>query len=146
MRGDGTSPPRHRRGPGALAVKTLRFQRRTRIAAPSEAVFAWHARPGALERLVPPWEHVAVEERTGGIQDGARVVLRVDAGPIRLRWVAVHHEVVPGRQFCDRQDRGPFRYWRHRHRFEPDGPSACRLEDDVEYALPLGPLGTIVAG
>ena len=127
-------------------MKTLRFQRRTRIEASADAVFAWHARPGALERLVPPWERVVVEERTGGIQDGARVVLRVDAGPIRLRWVAVHHEVVPGRQFCDRQDRGPFRYWRHRHRFEPDGPSACRLEDDVEYALPLGPLGTIVAG
>jgi hypothetical protein len=127
-------------------VKTLRFQRRTRVAAPAEAVFAWHARPGALERLVPPWERVAVEERTGGIEDGARVVLRVSAGPISVRWVAVHGEVVPGRQFCDRQDRGPFRYWRHRHRFEPDGPDACQLEDDVEYALPLGLLGAIVAG
>ena len=30
---------------------------------------------------------------------------------------------------------------RHRHRFEPDGSAACQLEDDVEYALPLGPLG-----
>ncbi len=127
-------------------MKMLRFQRRSRIAAPAEAVFAWHARPGALERLVPPWERVAVEERAGGIEDGARVVLRVGAGPLRLRWVAVHDQVVPGRQFCDRQERGPFRYWRHRHRFEPDGPSACRLEDDVEYALPLGPLGTMVAG
>jgi uncharacterized protein (TIGR01777 family) len=124
----------------------LRFQRRTRIAAPAEAVFAWHARPGALERLVPPWEHVAVEERTGGIEDGARVVLRVGAGPIRLRWVAVHSEVVPGRQFCDRQDRGPFAYWHHRHRFEPEGASGSELVDDVEYALPLGRLGSIVAG
>ncbi len=124
----------------------LRFQRRSRIAAPAEAVFAWHARPGALERLVPPWERVAVEERAGGIEDGARVVLRVGAGPLRLRWVAVHDQVVPGRQFCDRQERGPFRYWRHSHRFAPDGPAACQLEDDVEYALPLGPLGTMVAG
>ena len=127
-------------------MRTLRFQRRTRIAAPAEAVFAWHTRPGALERLVPPWERVAVQERTGGIENGARVFLRVQAGPIRLRWVAVHHDVIAGRQFCDRQDRGPFRYWRHRHRFEPDGPAACQLEDEVEYALPLGPLGTIVAG
>ena len=129
-----------------MAVKTLRFQRRTQIAAPAETVFAWHARPGALERLVPPWEHVAVEERAGGIQDGARVVLRVGAGPIRLRWVAVHSEVVPGRQFCDRQDRGPFAYWQHCHRFEPEGASGSQLVDDVEYALPLGRLGSIVAG
>lgn len=145
MPGDDASRAR-RRAARALAVKMLRFQRRTRIAAPADAVFAWHARPGALERLVPPWERVVVEERSGGIQDGARVVLRVAAGPVRLRWVAVHDEVVPGRQFCDRQERGPFRYWCHRHRFEPDGPSACRLEDDVEYGLPLGPLGRRVAG
>jgi hypothetical protein len=125
-------------------MTTLRFQRRTRIEAPAEAVFAWHARPGALERLVPPWQRVVVEERTGGIEDGARVVLRVDAGPIRLRWVAVHGDVIPGRQFCDRQIQGPFRHWRHRHGFEPDGPSASQLEDDVDYALPLRWLGSIV--
>ena len=124
----------------------LRFQRHTRIDALSEAVFAWHARPDALERLVPPWERVVVEERVGEIEDGARVVLRVDAGPFRLRWVAVHGDVIPGRQFCDRQAQGPFRYWRHRHRFESEGPRACRLEDDVEYALPLGWLGSMVAG
>jgi uncharacterized protein (TIGR01777 family) len=125
-------------------MTTLRFQRRTRIEAPAEAVFAWHARPGALERLAPPWERLVVEERTGGIEEGARVVLRVGAGPIGLRWVAIHGDVIPGRQFCDRQVRGPFRHWRHRHGFEPDGPSASQLEDDVEYALPLGWLGSIV--
>jgi ligand-binding SRPBCC domain-containing protein len=89
---------------------------------------------------------VTVEGRTGGIEEGARVFLRVEAGPFRLRWIAVHNDVIPGRQFCDRQTQGPFRYWRHRHRFEPDGASACRLEDDVEYALPLGWVGSIVAG
>ena len=124
----------------------LRYRRRTRINASAEAVFAWHARPGALERLTPPWERVTVESRTGGVEAGARVVLRVDAGPVRLRWIAVHDDVIPGRQFCDQQAQGPFRYWRHRHRFEPAGTSACRLEDDLEYALPLGWVGRIVAG
>jgi hypothetical protein len=124
----------------------LRFQRRSRIEASAQTVYAWHTRPGALERLVPPWERVVVEERTGGIEDDARVVLRVTAGPIPLRWVAVHGDVIPGRQFVDRQVQGPFRHWRHRHGLEPDGPSACRLEDDVEYVLPLGWLGGIVAG
>ncbi|HKJ01955.1 MAG TPA: hypothetical protein VJ997_05855, partial [Longimicrobiales bacterium] len=49
-------------------------------------VFAWHERPGALERLTPPWANVEVEERHGGIRDGARVVLRVHQGPARFRW------------------------------------------------------------
>ena len=33
------------------------------IEAPAEAVFAWHTRAGALERLVPPWERLVVEEQ-----------------------------------------------------------------------------------
>ena len=126
-------------------MKTLHFRRQTRIEAPADAVFSWHARPGALERLTPPWERVTIQERTGGIEEGTRVVLRVGAGPVTLRWVAVHGEVIPGRQFCDRQTEGPFASWRHLHRFEPEGPDACRLEDDIEYSLPLGRLGSIVA-
>lgn len=52
-------------GTGAL-MATQTFVRRCQIAAPVEAAFRWHARPGALERLTPPWERISVEERTGG--------------------------------------------------------------------------------
>ena len=44
-------------------MSSERFVHRTRIAAPAEEVFRWHARPGALERLTPPWEPVEVIER-----------------------------------------------------------------------------------
>ncbi len=122
------------------------FVRRTRIEAPVGEVFAWHARPGALERLTPPWETVEVVERTGGIKDGARVVLRIRQGPLTLRWVAEHRDYVDGRQFRDVQIVGPFASWEHTHRFEADGPSACRLEDRIEYALPLGNVGRVLGG
>ena len=119
------------------------FVARSRMPAPSEEVFAWHARPGALERLIPPWTRVEVVERTGGIEDGARVVLRVYAGPLPQRWVAVHRGLVPGRQFEDEQVEGPFASWRHTHRIEPDGAEAL-LEDRIEYALPGGWLGDLL--
>jgi ligand-binding SRPBCC domain-containing protein len=48
--------------------------------------------------------------------------------------------------FRDSQIKGPFALWLHTHRFEPDGPSACYLEDRVEYALPMGRLGRMIAG
>ena len=41
------------------------FIRRSRIPAPAEAVFDWHARPGAFERLTPPWQPVEIVERSG---------------------------------------------------------------------------------
>ncbi len=95
---------------------------------------------------MPPWDPVDVEERTGGIDDGGRVVLRVPVGPLRVRWVAEHRDFEPGRQFRDVQVSGPFRRWVHTNRVVPDGPDACWLEDEIEYALPGGPLGRLLGG
>ena len=122
------------------------FVRRSRIDAPAAAVFRWHARPGAFERLTPPWEPVRVVERHGGIEDGARLVMRMGPGPFGLRWVAEHRDYIEGEQFRDVQTAGPFARWVHTHRVEPDGPDACFLEDRIEYTLPFGALGALVGG
>lgn len=53
------------------------FLRRTRIEAPAEKVFRWHAQPGTLERLTPPWERVDVVEHTGRIDQPARLPGRI---------------------------------------------------------------------
>ncbi|MBI3667916.1 MAG: TIGR01777 family protein [Acidobacteria bacterium] len=119
-------------------MKAEIFVYRTLIEAPAGEVFAWHTWPGVIERLTPPWERVKVLERTGGIENGARVALRMKAGPLGMRWVAEHRDYVEGRQFKDVQIAGPFRRWEHTHLVEPDGPAACYLEDRIEYALPLG--------
>jgi ligand-binding SRPBCC domain-containing protein len=130
-----------------------RFIRRTRIPATAEQVYRWHAEPGTLERLTPPWEDARVMEDTGGIeQTGSRVTLCVRIGPFKQRWVAEHTASEPGRMFRDTMIRGPFPHWEHTHNFipdrpvTPDGPGACWLEDCVEYVLPLGALGRLVAG
>ena len=127
-------------------MKTELFIHRSRIEAPAAEVYAWHTLPEALERLTPPGEHIEVIERTGGIERGARVVLRFGRWPFRQRWVAEHQDFEEGRYFSDVQVSGPFAYWKHTHTFEPDGPEACILEDRVEYALPFGLLGKMIAG
>jgi hypothetical protein len=121
------------------------FVRRSRLDAPADEVYRWHARAGALERLSPPWTQAVVESRSGGIEDeGARVVLRV--GPLRQRWVAEHTGAVRGREFHDRQVEGPFALWEHTHRMLPEGDAASTLEDRIEYALPAGRVGDLVGG
>lgn len=126
---------------------TERFIRRTRIAASAEKVYRWHAEPGALERLTPPWENAEVVESTGGIEQiGSRVKLRVRIGPFQQTWIAEHTAYEPGRMFQDTMVRGPFPHWEHTHRFIPESADACWLEDTVEYKLPLGALGRMVAG
>jgi uncharacterized protein (TIGR01777 family) len=117
------------------------IERTSTLPASAEEAFAWHARPGAFERLTPPWERIDVVERTGGIEDGARATLRVHTGPVPLRWVAVHQDYVQGRRFVDEQVEGPFSHWIHQHLFEPVGPAASRYTDRIEFAPPFGTLG-----
>ncbi len=121
------------------------FSRSIRINRPAHEVFAWHARTGALQRLTPPWEQVELV-RHEGIGDGARAELRSKAGPFWTRWVVEHRDCIEDKQFCDVQIEGPFSVWRHAHRIEAEGASACTLTDEIAYRLPGGFLGQAVAG
>jgi uncharacterized protein (TIGR01777 family) len=106
------------------------------LARPAREVFDWHARPGAIQRLTPPWEKLRVVSRAGSIRDGDRTVFRLRFG---VTWSAVHRGFVDGVQFEDVQESGPFRAWRHRHRVEPAAAGA-QLIDEIEYELPA-PVG-----
>jgi uncharacterized protein (TIGR01777 family) len=118
-------------------ARSFVIERSTLLPQSPGEVYAWHARSGAFERLVPPWERIEVLERTGGLEDGARTVLRGRSGPVSWRWTAEHHGHVAGRRFVDEQVAGPFAHWVHTHEFLPEG-SGTRLVDRVEYAPPFG--------
>ncbi len=119
--------------------------RETPLAATREALWAWHAAPGAFERLRPPWERVAIIARTAEeLVDGLRVTLRVRRGPFGVQWVARHESVRPGHGFVDVQESGPFSSWRHEHRFA-DAAVGALLSDTITVGLPGGALGRWLA-
>ncbi len=121
------------------------FTRRLSLDVPAERLFAWHDHRGAFDRLTPPWQPVRLE-RFEGIRDGQRAVIKLGPGPLALTWEAEHFGFAQGRQFNDRQVRGPFAAWTHAHRMLPDGPNRSTLEDHVEYRLPLAPLSKVARG
>jgi len=129
------------------AMSFSTFTRSIRIARPAAEVFAWHERPGAFERLAPPWQKLQLISRSGGIRDGANVSLRTKIGPVWVRWDVEHRDYIEGVQFRDVQQRGPFAHWEHLHRIEPveDG-RCCVLTDSITYQLPFGLLGRIFGG
>ncbi len=114
------------------------------VEASAADVFEWHEQPGAVHRLLPPWDPVDVLKH-GGLSEGSRVKLRLRVGPLPVTWVAKHVDVVPGSRFSDEQVRGPFRRWKHVHHMS-DEQGGCRLSDELEYDLPLAGLTTPVAG
>ena len=110
-----------------------------------EDAFAYHERPGALERLVPPWESVVVESSDGSLEVGSEVVLKTSVLGVPVRWVARHTEYDPPKLFADTQVSGPFATWDHRHEFDEQGDE-CQLTDRVEYRVPVGALGQAMGG
>jgi uncharacterized protein (TIGR01777 family) len=114
----------------------------TPLPADAARAFAWHAQPGALARLLPPWDRVRVRSREGSLRDG-QVVLELRQGPLTLTWDARHDAAgfVDGTQFVDTQASGPFAHWRHEHRVEPGAQAGSSvLHDIVRWRLPLDPL------
>jgi len=116
-------------------VAEHRFTAASLFPCSARELHAWHSRPGALERLIPPWEPTRVVSRAGGIDPGDRVVMAMQAGPFPYRWQARHVDNIPGTMFRDIQERGPFARWTHTHRFT-DTPDGALLEDQIDYALP----------
>lgn len=122
------------------------FVARTNLPVAVEKAFAWHAREGTIDRLIPPWEGMLVVRRKGGISPGGSVELRGTVGLIPIRWHAEHGPMQPPVEFTDRQVSGPFSLWHHTHRFEPQNQDASVLEDRIDYRIPGGSIGRLLAG
>ena len=106
-----------------------------------QTVFDWHERPGALERLTPPWGEIEVLERSGGIRDGGEVRLRIKRGPTSFDWHLRHRDYEYARRFRDEQVSGPLKSWVHTHGFSTREGGGTLVTDDVELEPPLGPAG-----
>lgn len=118
-----------------------RFVRSVLIHAPLEGVFAFHEREDALQLLSPTFPTLRVLRKQAGIEAGSWVELKI--GPVA--WVALHTACEKNRFFEDRQVRGPFARWVHRHEFERS-EDATRLTDRIEYKLPGGALVNFLLG
>ena len=121
-------------------------QLRSEMPVSADALFAWHERLGAFERLTPGFMPAKVLSRSGGIKNGARVMLGIPVGPVSTRWEMEHVGYVAGREFRDVQRSGPFAHWEHIHKMEPLTGTSSVLDDRITYALPMGALGDAVAG
>jgi uncharacterized protein len=106
------------------------------VCAEPEEVFAWHSRPGAITRLMPPWQPVRVVREAPSVRDG-RAVLALPGG---LRWVAGHDPsgYDPPRQFADvlLPPLGSALRWRHTHRFAPAPAGGTLVVDVVSTPVP----------
>ena len=110
---------------------------------PIEEVFAFFSNPENLGRITPPGLGFELVSSDTDMRSGLEIDYRIrPLLGIPLRWRTRIEAFDPPTEFSDTQLSGPYRRWEHHHTFTAiDG--GTRIDDELTYELPLGPLGGV---
>ena len=108
---------------------------RQRLHAPLEDVFPFFADAHNLQSLTPPFLHFTIRSKGPiAMHEGTLIEYQIKLHGIPLGWRTRIDVWEPPLRFVDRQLRGPYRLWRHEHRFEQQGDSTM-VVDEVAYSV-----------
>ena len=123
--------------------KTYRLERSQFVPRPRSEVFSFFADAGNLEAITPPFVGFRIlSPQPIEMRPGAIIDYRIRLFGVPLRWRTEIESFDPPHGFVDVQRRGPYRLWRHTHRFG-EQPNGTLLLDEIDYQLPAGPVGPL---
>jgi ligand-binding SRPBCC domain-containing protein len=123
--------------------KPHRLTRTQLVNRPLHEVFAFFADAANLEALTPSFLRFRIlTPMPLEMRAGAQLDYQLSLFGVPVRWRTRITDWQPGKRFVDEQESGPYALWRHTHEFEAQGSSTL-MRDVVDYAEPLGPLGSL---
>jgi ligand-binding SRPBCC domain-containing protein len=91
-----------------------------------------------MAAITPPPMIVRVHRAPERLGSGDEMEFTLWAGPVPLHWVARIEDASPS-GFTDRQVRGPFASWQHRHSFVRVSEAETDVVDEVQAQLKRHP-------
>jgi ligand-binding SRPBCC domain-containing protein len=121
----------------------MKYRHTFHVHAPLAVVSDFHAHSASMGAITPPPVIAQIHQAPVRLQEGDEMDFTLWLGPLPLRWVARIEHVGPN-GFTDRQLRGPFRRWVHRHSFRSVDETTTAVIDEIEAELRPHPFWAIV--
>jgi len=116
----------------------MNYKHRFTVHAPLTRVADFHARSASMGAITPPPVVVRVHQAPPQLGEGDEMDFTLWLGPFPIRWAARIEDVSPT-GFVDRQLRGPFRHWAHRHSYVAVDENTTTVMDEIEFSLKRHP-------
>ena len=99
--------------------------------------------PYNLAKITPSWLNFRITSNDRvQMREGAEIDYVIRLIGIPMRWKTVIEVYDPPHLFVDQQAKGPYKLWQHHHTFRETSEGTA-VGDQVNYQLPLGPLGQL---
>lgn len=117
-------------------MKSHFLKQTTKIQKPLAEVFEFFSNAENLNLLTPPeLSFLIVTPLPIKMREGATIDYRLKLSGISFNWQTLISVWNPPTKFVDEQVKGPYKIWKHEHRFEEkDGYTL--MHDTVEYLAP----------
>lgn len=107
--------------------------------------FAFFADAANLESITPPeLKFQITTPQPIMIKQGTLIDYRLKVRGFPVKWRTEIYVWDPPHAFVDRQLRGPYKQWIHRHTFVEIDKNNTLIEDEVKYRLAFAPFGEVV--
>ncbi|GIV45354.1 MAG: hypothetical protein KatS3mg036_0172 [Ignavibacterium sp.] len=84
-----------------------------------QKIFRFHLDPKNLKLVSTPGMNLKIIQHQFPLEKNSEVKLKFDIFPfIPMEWNLIIEDLVENELIVDLQTKGPFKYWRHQHRFQ----------------------------
>jgi len=124
------------------------FQKTQRVDADLETCWNFFSNPANLSRITPPEMDFRILFPDPVPVMYAGMIIRYKVSPfsfMKVTWITEITQIKEKHFFIDNQVSGPYRLWHHQHFFR-ETPGGVEMTDIVNYELPFGFIGKLLAG